>query len=163
MSEERKIEIKIRVFDTFQEIPTLWGMLLMKAREAASNSYSPYSNFEVGAAVLLDDGTIVPGSNQENAAYPTSLCAERVALFAAATQHPGKKIKALAVTARKAGASGFEAVSPCGSCRQVMTEYEDLHRQEYPIIMEGEKGGAVVFESAADLLPFRFSPENLKH
>jgi len=162
MSEIKKLEIEVVHYQSIEELPKLYINLLLEARNAASHSYSPYSHFEVGAAVLLQNDVIVPGSNQENASYPTGLCAERVALFAAATQHPGIKVKAIAVTARKAGNEHFEAVTPCGSCRQVMSEYEDLHQEDITIIMEAGNGEVNVVQNAASLLPFRFSHSNLK-
>lgn len=162
MSEIKKLEIEVVHYQSIEELPKIYTNLLLEARSAASHSYSPYSHFEVGAALLLENGVIVPGSNQENASYPTGLCAERVALFAAATQHPGIKVSAIAITARKAGNEHFEAVTPCGSCRQVMSEYEDLHQQNITVIMEGGNDEVSVLKNASSLLPFRFSHANLK-
>ena len=137
--------------------------LVHKAREASQNAYAPYSKFYVGAALLLDDGTLVTGSNQENASYPLCLCAERVALFTAAATHPGKAIVKIALTAHKKNQKNLLPASPCGACRQVMLEFE--HRQKKPI--------SVVFQVAADawmvtaqasvLLPYPFDQDNLTH
>ncbi len=162
MSEIKRLEIEIIHYQSVEELPEIFATLLLEARHAASHSYSPYSHFEVGAAVLLQNNVIILGSNQENSSYPTGLCAERVALFAAATQHPGVKVTAIAVTARKAGNKPFEEVTPCGGCRQVMSEYEDLHGKDITIVMEAGKGSVNVVKNAASLLPFRFSHANLK-
>ena len=103
-------------------------MLADAACKATESSYSPYSHFQVGAAVLLEDGTVVTGSNQENAAYPSGLCAERVTIFSAGAQHPGKKIKALAIAAQTGGTFLKAPITPCGACRQVMTQFEVMPR-----------------------------------
>src|SRR5687767_6042054 len=121
----RKVDLQI-----FVEIcsrPELTGadqILFREAREATRTSYSPYSNFCVGAALRLEDGTVVRGSNQENAAFPSGLCAERTAVFTAAVQHPGKRIDAIAIVACPAESRQFVPISPCGGCRQVLLEYE---------------------------------------
>ena len=98
-------------------------MLVNAAKEATKGSWSPYSGFKVGAALLLDDGTVVTGSNQENAAYPSGLCAERTALFAAGHAHPGKSVTALAIAARNDNGYTAQPITPCGACRQVLNEF----------------------------------------
>ena len=162
MSQTKKLEIEVIHYQSIEDLPKIYTNLLLEARNAASHSYSPYSRYEVGAAVLLQNDIIVPGSNQENSSYPTGLCAERVALFAAATQHPGIKVRAIAITARKAGNVQFEAVTPCGSCRQVMCEYEDLHQEDITVIMEAGNGEVNIVKNAGSLLPLKFSHANLK-
>ena len=118
-------------FETFSkdQLAREDAQLVMQAENACDTAYSPYSKFSVGAALLLENGVTVIGSNQENAAYPSGLCAERVALFNAATNHPGIKINKIAITARKQNTKQYIDVSPCGSCRQVMLEYEELQNQ----------------------------------
>jgi cytidine deaminase len=128
--------------------------LFEKAVEAMDGAYAPYSLFRVGAAVLLEDGTVVMGSNQENMAYPSGLCAERVALFAAAASHPGKKVSAIAVVANPLGEAA--TVSPCGGCRQVIMEYQRLHKSQIRILTGSLKGKIAVLEDAAALLPLAF-------
>jgi cytidine deaminase len=128
--------------------------LVELARQATHLSYAPYSSFFVGAALLLADGSIVLGANQENVSYPLCMCAERVALYAKAVQHPAKEIMKMAVVARKA-----EALVPatcCGACRQVMLEFEQRQAHSYEVIMmvEGEKW--LKCRSAAVLIPFQF-------
>ncbi|MCE1201251.1 MAG: cytidine deaminase [Bacteroidia bacterium] len=130
--------------------------LLEEAKGAALKAYAPYSNFRVGAAIMLEDGTIVTGNNQENAAYPSGLCAERVALFYASAVHPGMKVKALAVTAINSDGIIEQPVTPCGACRQVMAEYEKNSGIPMRIIMQGQTGPVMVVDSVSSLLPFTF-------
>ena len=133
--------------------------LVEAALAARENAYAPYSNYKVGAALVLSDGTIVVGNNQENAAYPSGLCAERVALFAARAQFPNQAILALAVVTT--GEPHDSPASPCGSCRQVMTEFEQLQGHAMRLIMANTSKAAVVFDRASDLLPFCFTCEQL--
>ncbi len=131
------------------------------AQQAAGTAYAPYSNFLVGAALLLADGSLFKGSNQENAAYPSGLCAERTALFAHGAHFPDKQIRMIAVTARRRSESNFIPAMPCGACRQVMAEYE--HRQETPIavLLQAPNGTFYRFKAVADLLPFQFTGDCL--
>ena len=129
--------------------------LVDAALEARSGSYAPYSKFHVGAALRLADGTIVKGANQENVAYPSGLCAERTAMFAAGANHPGVAFDALAIV----GANGDEVcempAAPCGACRQVMAEYQRLYGQPIKIILIGTHV-IYKFEKVEDLLPLIF-------
>lgn len=135
--------------------------LLKEARKACQTSYSPYSHFQVGAAVRLSDNTIVRGSNQENAAYPSGLCAERVALFNIGANHSGKTIKSIAVAAKREEDEFFLPVTPCGSCRQVMLEFE--HKQSEPIefIMRSGENSWIKTKTCKVLLPFSFDKNSL--
>ncbi|MBC8082411.1 MAG: cytidine deaminase [Hymenobacter sp.] len=130
------------------------------ARAATDHSYAPYSHFHVGAALLLDDGSIFRGTNQENAAFPSGLCAERTALFGLAAAHPGRRILGMAVAARPATGT-FGPIACCGACRQVMVEYE--HRQQHPIplLLPSPDGRIYRFRRLSDLLPFGFSAADL--
>lgn len=119
-----------------------------------SSAHAPYSQFRVGAAVQLEDGTIVIGSNQENMAYPSGLCAERVALFGAAAAHPGKRVVSIAVVADPKGQDA--TVSPCGSCRQVMMEYQRLQKQPLRVITGALHGKVYVLDDVRSLLPLAF-------
>ncbi len=131
------------------------------ARAATDHAYAPYSGFHVGAALLLADGRIFPGTNQENAAYPSGLCAERTALFGLAASQPGAgHIVGMAVAARPAGGA-FGPAMPCGACRQVMLEYEQRQGQPIPLLLPGPKGQIYRFASVGELLPFHFSPSVL--
>jgi cytidine deaminase len=137
-------------------------MLVEKAMAALQHAYAPYSNFTVATAVLLGDGAIVTGTNQENAAYPSGMCAERVALYAAASQHPGKPIKKLLVIARSANQAALSAATSCGPCRQVMLEYEQRQDQHFEIVMLNQKRQWVKAPSAESLLPFCFTRASLQ-
>jgi len=143
-------------YNSAKELSTQQTELLAKAEEAANGAYAPYSKFKVGAAVLLENGKIVTGSNQENASYPLGLCAERVALFAASAQHPGIKITGIAVTA-----SSENPVSPCGACRQVMAEYESLHKNQMRILLKGTSEKIIAADGVKNLLPLMFSEKDL--
>ena len=139
------------------------GNLLEKAKEAASLAYAPYSGFKVGCAIMLENGKVAVGNNQENAAYPSGLCAERVALFHAMAENPNLSIEKIVVVAPgKPGTLATEPATPCGSCRQAMAEYES--RQEKPIeIFLWDQGTHIwKFHSVSDLLPFYFTGKNLQ-
>lgn len=131
------------------------------AKEQTQHSYCPYSGFHVGAGVLLANGEIIRGANQENAAYPSGLCAERVALFAAGAQYPEVPVKKLAIACFTDGHFTAEPGAPCGACRQVMLETEHRYESKIEVLLYGENE-TFVFESAADLLPLIFVSENLK-
>ncbi len=132
-------------------------VLIRKAEEAIEFAYAPYSLFSVGAAILLDNGVIVTGTNQENAAYPSGMCAERVALYSSASQYPGVGIRRLVVAAKRKGINSFVPATCCGACRQVMLEFE--HRQKIPfqVIMLFNEDQWISAPSAETLLPFSFS------
>jgi len=136
--------------------------LLEEAEQALEKAYSPYSNFKVGAALLLDNGKHFTGNNQENASFPVGLCAERVALFSAHAQYPESKIKTLVVTASGSRQVLETPVSPCGSCRQVFTEFEHEQREPMRIILASGQGKIFIFENAENLLPLSFFSEQLK-
>lgn len=151
----KKIEIDYLEYSAFSELTPQDRKLAEEALLAQKSSYAPYSKFNVGAAVLLEDGTIVRGSNQENAASPSGLCAERSAMFAAGSQHPGKAMVSLAVV----GGPGFTACSepatPCGACRQVMAEYQKIGGRPISVILVGSEK-IWKFSSIDDILPLIF-------
>jgi cytidine deaminase len=151
------------VVDHLEDLDAESKYLTHKAKDAATHAYAPYSKFLVGAAVLLEDGTIVTGTNQENAAYPSGMCAERVALFAVASQHPEKKIVKISVVAKRKGGKEILPATSCGPCRQVMLEFE--HRQEKPfeVVMQSQEHRWVKAPSAESLLPFSFTKASLEH
>ena len=136
--------------------------LVHKAKDAMKLSYSPYSKFEVGAALLLDDGTLVMGANQENASYPLCMCAERVALYAATAQFPGKTIRKMAVVARKKNHKDLSSATSCGACRQVMLEFESRQKSEIEVIMLGQDGKWVKCSSVSTLVPLSFDGSSLE-
>lgn len=135
--------------------------LVNRAKEATKNSYANYSHFNVGAALRLENGDIIIGANQENAAFPSGLCAERTAVFAAQAQHPDQPIEALAIAAKNVNGFIKEPISPCGPCRQVILEVEDRYKKPVRIILYGTDGIYIV-KSVKDLLPFSFVDANMK-
>lgn len=137
-------------------------MLVQEAMKATSGSWSPYSGFKVGAALLLDDGTVVTGSNQENAAYPSGLCAERTALFTAGHAHPGKAVTALAIAARNGNGFTSQPITPCGACRQVLAETESRGKRSIRFILYGTEGTMIIEGGTDVLLPFCFGAESMK-
>lgn len=142
------------------ELPETDRMLIAKARLATSNSHSPYSGFKVGAAVLLANGKIIEGCNIENSAFPSGLCAERVALFAAMAEFPSVPVDTIALTA-KAEETVSDPVMPCGACCQVMIDIEKRFKTPIRIVCQGESGEVLVFPSASTLLPFSFDEKYL--
>ena len=146
---------------TLEEMEPSMRELVEKAKAMTQNAYCPYSHFHVGAAARLADGQIVAGSNQENAAYPSGLCAERTTLFAANANNPNTPVEALAIACYTQGHYTKDAASPCGACRQVMLETEHRFGEPMQVILYGEDM-CYVFDSAADLLPLNFVAENLK-
>jgi cytidine deaminase len=137
--------------------------LAHKAKDAAAHAYAPYSKFLVGAAVLLDDGTVVTGTNQENAAYPSGMCAERVALYSAVAQHPEAVITKIAIVARRKGGKETVPATSCGPCRQVMLEIETRQEKAIEVIMQSQDHKWVKASSAESLLPFSFTRASLDH
>lgn len=147
-------------FDSSSQLNIQEKELIEKAEEIAKDAYAGYSKFSVGAAVLLENGVIVTGSNQENAAYPSGLCAERVALFYASSQYPNIAVKVIAVTALRNKEPLNEPVPPCGSCRQVFVEWEKRFNQPFVVLMAGKKK-IIRIEKASWLLPFNFQSDFL--
>jgi cytidine deaminase len=152
------------VFQLFKHIDELDAeskYLVHKAKETLSHAYAPYSRFLVAASVLLEDGTYVLGTNQENAAYPSGICAERLAVFTANSLHPTKKIKKVAIVAQKKNHKELAPAASCGACRQVLLEAEKRQETPIQIVMYSKKEEWVLAASAASLLPFAFTKENL--
>lgn len=149
------------VFDTLEELPSDIQNLMKEAVEIRKKAYAPYSHFRVGAALLLDNGKIILGSNQENAAYPSGLCAERVAVFHAGSVYPEAKILKMAITAASDTKQTQAPIPPCGSCRQSIAEYEIKQDTPIEIYFMGEIG--VIYQSASlkNLLPFMFDKKFL--
>lgn len=158
MSRKIKKEFVAEIL-SFDELDSSSAELVGWAKKALENAYAPYSNFFVGAAVLLDDGQIISGSNQENAAYPAGLCAERVALFHVGANYPGLKILQIAIAAKPKGADHYVEAGPCGSCRQVMVEYHNRQNQPIEILMV-RPNNEVLKTTVKDLLPLAFDKES---
>ncbi|MBR1835397.1 MAG: cytidine deaminase [Bacteroidales bacterium] len=131
--------------------------LMERAMETALNAYAPYSHFHVGAAVQMADGTIVTGSNQENVAYPSGLCAERVAMYSASAQNPGQTMTAMAIVGYNEGE--YCEASPCGACRQVMAEYEQCSEHEMTVLCYLAGGRIRRIRGVKSLLPFTFEAQ----
>ena len=153
---EQILELSYRIY-ALDELPEESRKLVDAAQEATQRSYAPYSHFYVGAAVMLDNGIIVTGNNQENVAFPSGLCAERTALFYANAQYPEVPVKALAIVARdSSGKVTQEPISPCGACRQVMLETENRFGKPMQILLASAEE-VIVVERASALLPLAFS------
>ena len=150
------LETAVEVYTDLSELSETDQQLIVLARASLDDSYSPYSQFQVGAGLLLQNGKMIGGSNQENASYPLCLCAERVALSAAASQYAQIPITAMAVTARNPKKPLSQPISPCGACRQVIFETEQKYHQDIRIILQGEMGDIYILKSAKDLLPLSF-------
>lgn len=155
------ITTEFNVFDASTDLPATVRELMEKAVESRKNAYAPYSQFRVGVALLLDNGEIITGSNQENAAYPSGLCAERVAIFYAGAKYPQAKIMQMAITAASDTNQTKAPIPPCGSCRQSIAEYEI--KQDFPIeiYFMGEIGEVYQSDSLKNLLPFMFDKKFL--
>ena len=136
--------------------------LIANTQHAFSNAYAPYSGFLVGASVLLENGEIINGSNQENAAYPSGLCAERVALFYAGAKYPEVAIKTIAISAKSKTFEIDDVVSPCGACRQVMAEYQQKQGQDIRLLLHSPNDEVLIANSVTYLLPFMFNSEKLR-
>jgi len=155
-----EIKIVVYEYETIHELPEKDQLLLTEARKITQKAYAPYSGFHVGAAVLLENGQIVTGNNQENSAFPSGLCAERVALFYANANYPESAVKTIAISAAKDGILVSEPVKPCGSCRQVLAETEIRFDRPIQIILDG-KDSIMVLKGVESLLPLSFSKKDL--
>lgn len=158
--ENLKIEINMD-FCSVDDLSETERKLVEKACEATKNSYAPYSKFNVGAAVLLKNGKIITGANQENAAFPSGLCAERTAIFAAQANYPDQPICILAIAARDANGLRNKPITPCGSCRQVVLEVEERYKQPVEILLYG-RSGIYRIKSIKDLLPLSFADSDMR-
>lgn len=156
-----KISTSATIYNDISTLSADDNMLMNKAIEARKKAYAPYSKFYVGAALLLENGEIVLGNNQESAAYPSGMCAERVAIWNAGVTFPNVKIKKLAISASSTIAKVDKPVGPCGACRQTLSEYEINQKEPFKVIFMGEIGEVVVTESLLSLLPFSFDSSYL--
>ncbi len=145
-----------QLFSNWTDLPEQEQRLVDKAYEAMENAYAPYSDFKVGACALMDDGSFILGNNQENAAFPSGICAERVALFYAGANFPNKKVLTLCIVAKGELMPASQLLSPCGGCRQVMLESENRQKQPIRVILVNQDGRTMVLDSVIQLLPFGF-------
>lgn len=154
--QKQKLSFELTIFDECAELSQGDQDLISRAVAARKNAYAPYSKFQVGSAVLMENGQVVIGSNQENASYPSGLCAERVAVFQAGALYPGVSIKTVAITASSINHVVDSPAAPCGNCRQSMLEYETKQKQPIRLLLMGETGKVVQCNSIADILPLGF-------
>ena len=145
-----------QLFSNWTDLPEQEQRLVDKAYEAMENAYAPYSEFKVGACALMDDGSFILGNNQENAAFPSGICAERVALFYAGSNFPNKKVLTLCIVAKGDLMPASQLLSPCGGCRQVMLESENRQKQPIRVILVNQDKRTMVLDSVIQLLPFGF-------
>ena len=150
------VTTELHVFDSLDGVPADINDLMQQAIAVRKKAYAPYSKFRVGAALLLDNGQVVLGSNQENAAYPSGLCAERVAIFYAGSIYPEANIIKMAITAASDTNPTLSPIPPCGSCRQSIAEYEIKQKLPIEIYFMGESGAVYRSESLDNLVPFSF-------
>jgi cytidine deaminase len=158
---EIQIETKLSVFESFEELSQSEKEFMNQAIEIRKKAYAPYSKFHVGAAIVLDNGVVLQGSNQENAAYPSGLCAERVVIFYAGANYPNNKIVKLFISATPSDRDSENPIPPCGSCRQSIAEYEIKQDLPIEIYFMGAKGAICKSDSLKNLLPFMFDKSNL--
>jgi len=160
--DKRKLEIKYTVFKSSEDLSDEDKTLINRAKKISKLAYSPYSEFGVGSAVLLDNGEIFTANNQENAAYPQGLCAERIALFYAMAQYPNQKIKSIAICVNPQNIDFTSFIFPCGGCRQVMSEYEDRGKEKMRILLGNISDEVLLIDGIENLLPFPFSWGNMQ-
>ena len=154
---KQTISFELSVFESLEELNGQDHNLMLMAIDARKDAYAPYSNFMVGAAVLLENDKVVIGSNQENASYPSGLCAERVAVFQAGAKYPGVAIKSIAITAMSNTHLVKKPAAPCGNCRQAISEYEYKQKSPIELLLMGENGEIIKCQSLADILPLGFN------
>jgi cytidine deaminase len=156
MNKKITITTEFSVFENLEELPIDIQNLMEQAIDVRKKAYAPYSKFKVGTALFLDNGKVVLGSNQENAAYPSGLCAERVAVFQAGSIYPQAKILKMAITAASETNQTTSPIPPCGACRQSIAEYEIRQETPIEIYFMGETGSIYRSDSLKNLLPFMF-------
>ena len=158
---ELKIETVFKIYNNIHELNDDERHLMNRATAALPEAYAPYSHFHVAAAILMEDGKMLSGTNQENASFPIGMCAERTALAAASSIHPDQKIKTIAVTIKNRNKPTLEPVSPCGACRQVLLEKEQQSGSTIKILMKGEGEKVYELHSVSALLPLSFGSKDL--
>lgn len=153
---EINLSSKATLFENTSQLNSEDQILMQKAKEAVKKAYAPYSKFNVGCAILLENGNIITGNNQENAAYPSGMCAERVAIWKVSSEYPDEKIKKIAITVKSENNIVNKPVGPCGACRQTLSEYENNQKEPIEVLFMGEVGNIIKTESIISLLPFSF-------
>jgi cytidine deaminase len=153
---EKHLNITYQEYGSLEELDDKDRELALKAIDAMKGSYAPYSHFNVGSAVRMSNGKIVQGANQENAAFPSGLCAERTAMFSAGAMYPDKDMESIAIAGGVMGRLGHEPATPCGACRQVMAQYQAKSGKPMSVIMVGD-GKIWKFDRVDDVLPLIFN------
>lgn len=156
-----KVTSSFNIYNNISELPAIEQTAMQKAIDMLKNVYAPYSKFYVGSGVITESGNLYGGCNQENASYPLCICGERVALFNAGANEPHTPIKILAIACHNPRNKIEEPVSPCGACRQVISEFEKRHNQSFPILLKGDSDLIYRINSGADLLPLGFDSSYL--
>jgi cytidine deaminase len=154
-------QFEYQLFDSEEELEEGVRLLLLHAKEMTNRAYAPYSEFYVGAAVLLEDGSIIGGANQENASFPLCICAEQTALSNCGANHTHTPILKMAVTVFSPKRNINKPVSPCGACRQIILEYENRQGRPIEIILQGAQGEIIVLDGVKQLLPLSFDGGDL--
>ena len=162
MAEERSHTFTYHDYDSIKELSSEDAELLLEAEKALKSAYAPYSRFNVGAALRLESGAIYTGNNQENVAYPSGLCAERVALFHAMSKNPGAIVSAIAIAAESQDFELSRIITPCGACRQALLEYEVNSASPMKVILGSTSAQVIVVDSVLSLLPLSFYETRLK-
>ncbi|MBT8204502.1 MAG: cytidine deaminase [Eudoraea sp.] len=158
---KKRYTFETEEFDRLEDLPQKEQDLLKKASEAREHAYAPYSKFKVGAAVLLENQEVVIGSNQENASFPSGLCAERVAVFQAGARFPAVSIQSIAIVAALENSTSGNPAAPCGNCRQSIFEYENKQNKPITMLLMGGNGRVIKCKAIADLLPLAFGSDFL--
>ena len=159
---KEEYQFAFEVYDSAEELSQQDAWLVNEAREVTEAAYAPYSNFNVGAVAKMANGEIVAGTNQENASYPVGLCAERVLLSSAATLYPNIPIETIAISYNNNNGESNHPISPCGICRQTLTEYEERTKQPIRLILSGMEGKVYIIQKSSYLLPLSFGSVDLK-
>ena len=155
---EKKISISYQEYNTLSELSKADVALVLAAEKNLANSYSPYSLFNVSSLIRFETGEIVLGTNQENAAYPSGLCAERVAIFSGKSTYPNKNIDTIVIVTEQGNPTPF---SPCGGCRQVLMEYEMAQKKPIRAILKSGDSKVLIFDSISSFLPFAFNADHI--
>lgn len=159
---KEEYRFSFEVYNSIAELEPKDAQLVKEARNITASAYAPYSHFNVGAVAQLSNGQTVIGTNQENAAYPVGICAERVLLSTAATMFPGVAIDTLVISYDNENGKSNRPISPCGVCRQTLVEYEERVKQPIRIILSGLKGKIYIIKKASQLLPLSFGGNDLR-
>lgn len=159
--QKKSYQLNYTQFEGMDELEVEDKELMLEAKAILETAYAPYSKFKVGCALLLENGKVVLGNNQENAAYPSGMCAERVAIWKASSDYPGIRVMKMAIAIKSSNQVVSRPVSPCGSCRQTLSEYEINQEKPMQVFFTGETGPIIMTESVLDLLPLHFDSSYL--